>query len=42
MSYNEKQDYQEHVNTWKNFIKLTTYSSVGIIALLILMAIFLL
>ena len=42
MSYNKEKYYEEHVNTWKNFIKLTTYSSVGIIALLILMAIFLL
>jgi len=42
MSYNKEKYYEEHVNAWKNFIKLATYSSVGIIALMILMAIFLL
>ena len=41
MSYNEKQDYQEHVNTWKNFIRLGTYCTIGILALVVLMAIFL-
>jgi len=42
MSYNKEKYYEEHVNTWKSFIKLATYSSVGVIALMILMAIFLL
>ena len=42
MSYNKEKYYKEHVNTWKNFIKLATYSSVGVIVLVILMAIFLL
>ena len=42
MSYNKEKYYEEHVNTWKNFIKLAIYSSVGVIVLVILMAIFLL
>jgi len=41
MSYDQEKYYQEHVNTWKGFIKLGTYCTVGVIALVILMAIFL-
>ena len=41
MSYDQEKYYQEHVSTWKSFIKLGTYCTVGVIALVILMAIFL-
>ena len=40
MSYDKEKYYQEHVNTFKNFIKLGVYTSIGVIVLLILMAIF--
>ena len=36
MSYDKKKYYQEHVNTFKNFIKLGVYTSIGVIVLLIL------
>ena len=35
-------DIDPQKKTWSNFIKLTTYSSVAIVAILVLMAIFLL
>ena len=41
MSYDKEKYYQEHVNSFKNFIKLGAYTSIGVIILLILMAIFL-
>ena len=41
MSYDKKKYYEEHVATFKNFIKLGVYTSIGVIILLILMAIFL-
>ncbi len=41
MSYNKEKYYKEHVTTFKNFIKLGTYTTIGVLILLILMAIFL-
>ncbi|MBT3940310.1 MAG: aa3-type cytochrome c oxidase subunit IV [Pelagibacterales bacterium] len=41
MSYNKEKYFQDHINTWKTFIKLSTYGSIGVIALVVLMAIFL-
>jgi hypothetical protein len=35
-------DIEPQRKTWSNFIKLTIYTSVGIVAILVLMAIFLL
>jgi hypothetical protein len=35
-------DTNPHRKTWSNFIKLTTYTSVAILVVLVLMAIFLL
>jgi hypothetical protein len=34
-------DYQEHAQTYSNFMKMTKYITVGIIVLLVLMAMFL-
>ncbi len=41
MSYDKEKYYKEHVNTFKNFIKLGIYTTIGVLILLILMAIFL-
>ena len=41
MSYNEEEYYKAHVDTWKNFVKVGLYITIGIAILLILMAIFL-
>jgi len=41
MSYDKEKYFEEHVSTFKNFIKYGTYITIGIIALVILMAIFL-
>ena len=35
-------DIDPQIKTWSNFIKITTYTSVGIVVVLILMATFLL
>ena len=35
-------DIDPHKKTWSNFMKLTTYTSVAIVVVLVLMAIFLL
>tara|TARA_B100000686_G_scaffold353260_1_gene458164 strand:+ start:2595 stop:2723 length:129 start_codon:yes stop_codon:yes gene_type:complete len=41
MSYDKEKYYKEHVATFKNFIKLSTYTTIGVLILLILMALFL-
>ncbi len=41
MSYDKEKYFQEHVNTWKTFVKLSAYGTVGVIILVVLMAIFL-
>ena len=41
MAYNEKKYYEDHVKTWKSFVKFSIYGCVGVIALVVLMAIFL-
>lgn len=35
-------DYEAHRKTWHTFMRLTTYTTVGVIVLLVLMAFFLL
>ena len=35
-------DIENQKNTWNNFVKLVTYGTVAVIAILVLMAIFLL
>jgi len=40
MSYDQEKYYQSHVTTWKNFVKVSVYITIGIIVTLILMAIF--
>ena len=35
-------DYEAHRKTWHNFVRLTIYTSIGVIVLLVLMALFLL
>ena len=42
MSLDIEQYTQEHQATWETFIKLSIYGTVGVIAILVLMAIFLL
>ena len=42
MSLDIEQYTQEHQATWEIFIKLSIYGTVGVIAILVLMAIFLL
>ena len=41
MAYDQKKYYEDHLNTWKNFVKFSIYGTIGIIALVTLMAIFL-
>jgi hypothetical protein len=41
MSYDKEKYFQDHVNTWKIFVKLSAYGTIGIVALVVLMAIFL-
>jgi hypothetical protein len=41
MAYNQKKYYEDHLKTWKSFVKFSIYGTIGIIALVVLMAIFL-
>tara|TARA_B100001996_G_C18649335_1_gene588750 strand:- start:262 stop:390 length:129 start_codon:yes stop_codon:yes gene_type:complete len=41
MSYDKEKYFQDHINTWKTFVKWSAYGTIGIIALVVLMAIFL-
>ncbi len=41
MSYDKEKYFQDHVNTWKNFVKWSAYGTIGVIAIVVLMAIFL-
>jgi hypothetical protein len=41
MAYNQKKYYEDHLKTWKNFVKFSIYGTIGVIALVGLMAIFL-
>ncbi len=38
----DTEDYKDHVETWQAFIKLMTWSSIGVVVVLVLMALFLL
>ena len=42
MAHEIDADYEAHRKTWHNFVRLTIYTSIGVIALLVLMALFLL
>jgi hypothetical protein len=35
-------NYEVHQKTWHNFVRLTIYTTIGVIVLLVLMALFLL
>ncbi|MBE53361.1 MAG: hypothetical protein CMJ09_02670 [Pelagibacterales bacterium] len=41
MSYDQEKYYQTHVTTWKKFVKVGLYITIGIIVTLILMTMFL-
>ncbi|MBJ85310.1 MAG: aa3-type cytochrome c oxidase subunit IV [Pelagibacterales bacterium] len=41
MSYDKEKYFQDHVNTWKTFVKWSVYGTIGVIAIVVLMAIFL-
>ncbi len=41
MAYDKEKYFQEHVSTWKTFVKLSAYGTIAVIALVVLMAIFL-
>ena len=41
MSYDKEKYFQDHVNTWKAFVKWSAYGTIGVIAIVVLMAIFL-
>ena len=41
MSYDKEKYFQDHVNKWKTFVKISAYGTIAVIALVVLMAIFL-
>ncbi len=42
MAHEVDADYEAHRKTWHGFVRLTMYTSAGVLALLVLMALFLL